>query len=408
VPAGATAVVDEAGFRAAWTNAAETQIDLTADITLTCGGGGVAVRTSPVALNVDGHGHSITQTCANQGVLAQTGLGAVSFANVTVTGGASPALGGGVFAQGDLSWTSSTVISNTAGGDGGGFYSGGAVALTDAVVSHNTSNDGGGGFWVEGALTVTNSTVSANVDNGTLGGGGFRANSGTAAATMTNSTIDGNSAGGGGMAATGPTTITNSTITGNNAGGFGGGGIAISNVGQTTLVYATVVDNTAPVAANVQGVGGAQFAGFGSVVALPNGGPNCATPATITNGHNYSDDASCGFTDATDTQNGANPNLGPLAANGGPTHTRLPQAGSPLIDAMPLASCQSDGAAGITTDQRGLQRPSGNGCDIGSVEVQQTPQTKDDCKDDAWQRFVDDTGQPFKNQGQCVSFVNHQ
>jgi hypothetical protein len=29
-----------------------------------------------------------------------------------------------------------------------------------------------------------------------------------------------------------------------------------------------------------------------------------------------------------------------------------------------------DGAAGITTDQRGLARPSGSGCDIGAVEVQ--------------------------------------
>ena len=66
------------------------------------------------------------------------------------------------------------------------------------------------------------------------------------------------------------------------------------------------------------------------------------------------------------------PKLAALANNGGPTPTRLPLAGSPLIDAIPLASCQADGATGITTDQRSLPRPSGPGCDIGAVEVQPT------------------------------------
>lgn len=43
--------------------------------------------------------------------------------------------------------------------------------------------------------------------------------------------------------------------------------------------------------------------------------------------------------------------------------------GSALIDAIPVASCQADGAAGITTDERGVARPQGPGCDIGAVEV---------------------------------------
>src|SRR5258708_29515748 len=74
-PAGATAVSNEAGFRAAWTDVNQTQIDLTADITLTCTGGagdGVAIRNSATAITVSGHGHTITQTCTtgtNNGVL---------------------------------------------------------------------------------------------------------------------------------------------------------------------------------------------------------------------------------------------------------------------------------------------------------------------------------------------------
>jgi hypothetical protein len=36
------------------------------------------------------------------------------------------------------------------------------------------------------------------------------------------------------------------------------------------------------------------------------------------------------------------------------------------------------------------------------------PSTKDDCKKSGWKNFVDSDGNPFKNQGQCVSYYNHQ
>jgi hypothetical protein len=87
-------------------------------------------------------------------------------------------------------------------------------------------------------------------------------------------------------------------------------------------------------------------------------------------GYNFSDDDLCGFKDPTDRENAGDPKLGPLADNGGSTPTLLPQPGSPLIDAIPLASCQANGAAGITEDQRGIARPQGPGCDIGAVEVE--------------------------------------
>jgi hypothetical protein len=37
--------------------------------------------------------------------------------------------------------------------------------------------------------------------------------------------------------------------------------------------------------------------------------------------------------------------------------------------------------------------------------VVQMPTSKDDCKDGGWRNLTDDTGRPFKNQGDCVSFV---
>jgi hypothetical protein len=302
VPAGATTVSDEATFRAAWTNAAETQIDLAADITLTnCGGlnGGTPTRNSATELTVTGNGHTIRQTCSGAGVLQQTGGGALSFDGVTITGGDFPFTGGGIAS-----------------------LNGGSVTVTNSTVSGNHAATGAGIETVNGgSVTVTNSTVSGNTTE---------------------------------------------------ANGAGGGILTFNGGGSVTLVHATVAGNNAPVGANADGNGNGALTSIGSVVALPGcGGLSCADLAgTTSNGFNFSDDASCGFTGTGDHQNAGDPMLGATADNGGSTQTRLPQSGSPLIDPIPAASCQADGASGITTDQRGVTRPQGPGCDIGAVEVE--------------------------------------
>jgi hypothetical protein len=132
-------------------------------------------------------------------------------------------------------------------------------------------------------------------------------------------------------------------------------------------VYATVAENGAGGCGS--NVSAATLESFASVVALQS--PNCAVGTTVSHGFNRSDDATCGFTDPTD-QTGANPLLGALADNGGPTLTRAPQATSMLVDAIPTAQCSADGAATIVplVDQRAEPRPSGGGCDIGAVELQ--------------------------------------
>jgi Putative pectate lyase-like adhesive domain len=342
-PAAATTVTDEATFRAAWTNAAETQIDLAADITLANCGAGLPGRSSSTSLNVNGNGHTITQTCANLGVLGKAGAGLVTLNNVTITGGDSGSFGGGIFGSGPLTLDHSTFTGNTAVASGGGIALVGTLTLTDSTVSNNTAGAAGGGVLVNGPVIVTGSTVSGN--SSTTGGGGIRANPG-------------------------PITITNSTVTGNTDPG-GGGGVLADNA-AITITYATIVGNSSTFGANV--AASTSLVSFGSVVALPAGGAtNCGflggSQSTTSNGFNFSDDASCGFTAATDKQSAGDPGLGALADNGGSTLTRLPQTGSPLIDAIPNASCQDDGASGITTDQRGVSRPQGAGCDIGAVEV---------------------------------------
>jgi hypothetical protein len=349
-PAGATSVGDEASLRSAFGNAAETQIDLTADVTLSavCPNGFVS-RNSSTAVVVDGHGHTVTQTCmsGDSNVFINLGTGNLTFRNITITGGSSGSNGGGIATNaGDVSLIGSTVTGNSAAGGGGvAANSGGTVSLTNSTVRGNDTPGDGGGISASG-VTSTNSTISGNTAGSNFGGG-----------------IE--------IPGTGSVSLTNSTVSGNSAATEGGGVLSF----DITLVYSTVAGNSAPKGANLDVRSLDTLTSFGSVVALPaGGGGNCffeQGQSTTSNGYNWDDDGSCGFgAGPGDHSNGGDPLLGALASNGGSTQTRLPLPGSGLIDAIPTASCQADGASGITTDQRGVTRPQGAGCDIGAVEVE--------------------------------------
>ena len=324
-PAGA--VSTEAQLRSAFGDPSATTIDLDNDIVLSdCASNfGEVTRDGPTtALTLDGHGHTVTQTCPTAGVFGQNGDFPLTFENVTITGGHQD---------------------NNITCYGGGIRTSSPVTVINSTIRGNSASCAGGGISVGSTLTVTNSTIS---DNTTAGeGGGIFQSDGSGSLTVTNSTISGNTA------------------------TFGDGGGIREFSGAVTLVYATVVQNSAVAGANIWGSSIA-MSSFGSVVALPQGvGINCTGVTTTSNGFNFQDDAaivSCGFTAATDKQNAGDPKLGALASNGGSTLTRLPQSGSPLIDAIPFGSCQ----AGITIDQRVFARPSppGGSCDIGAVEVQ--------------------------------------
>lgn len=308
--------------------------------------------------------------------------------------------------QGSLVVRDSSLLDNAAV-NGGAIDAGGApVKIVDSRLRGNQAVvvDGGGGavFQVTGPLTIDSSVISGNKSTG--GGGGV---SGQSVGTpqlmkITDSTISNNSTienGGGGVFAFGPekTVITRSTIFNNTFAGVrqAGAGGGIFNAGDMTITDSTIVGNvaggrdlpnaeaggifnasggtgriTATTIAGNRAVGpGATGGGIvdGSrwiltaTILADNQGGNC-DPRVRDGGFNLDTGRSCGFTKRAIH---ANPRLGPLAANGGPTQTMGLLPGSPAINwvGAQRASCRG------TIDQRGVPRPQGPQCDIGAVEV---------------------------------------
>ncbi len=354
-PAGAATVADEASFRTAWDT--DTTITLDADITLTCAGGGEAVRTGTDPFTLDGQGHTITQTCAGDRVLHVNGSGGNGIVqHVTITGGSNNqgGFGGGLFydSSGTLALDHVAIVGNVNCSDGGGLdYEGDSLTITNSTIANNLSGGFGGGIWAGVSTTsIVNSTLSGNTARsaGGLEGGGSEL-------TLTYATVVQNGFGEGSAPSCGQ------EVTG--ASGHTGGQASAISPGDAQLVLSSETQGTAA---------GDALTSFASVVALPLGGEtNCSVdPASVdSQGNNYSDDGTCEFIGTGDRQSAGDPGLSALGANGGFAPTQVPQPGSPLLDAVPLDACQAGSAAGITTDERDVTRPQGDGCDIGAVEV---------------------------------------
>ena len=340
----------------------------------------IATGTNPTTItNSTISNNTVTGATDCSGILDTfvTNIVASTIANnrcIATTGSAQ----GIVFPTG-LTITGSVIQNNTntsTSGDANGILDSDATTIGGSAIVGNTNSTTSGnafGTVFPTTLTMTNSTV-ANNTNSTGTGSAFGAgidvgsqNLSVTNSTIANNTNSGGTASKGGGIFQGSTGIDSAAANTTKHGAAKGGGVGASATVSTTLVYVTVAGNSATTGANIDAT---TLVSFGSVVALHPGGVNCVlTNTTTSNGFNFSDDISCGFTAGTDHQNAGDPGLGPVANNGGPAPTRLPLPGSPLIDAIPVASCQADGAAGITTDERGVARPQGNGCDIGAVEV---------------------------------------
>jgi beta-glucanase (GH16 family) len=299
----------------------------------------------------------VTISAGGASRILQVQVGAVVAMNdLVIRDGAAAPQGGGILNYGDLSLDRFVVtdnIENSAGPvnfafGGGGIYNGeGAMLnLTESTVSNNTAvNQPAGGIYgsFNSTINITASTITNNLSGDVAGGLRSLGNS-----TVINSTFSGNTStawhGGGVFHTDGQLTVTNSTFTGNIAPSGTASGILVATFGAPANMTLT---NSV-----MEGNGGA-FA-----CAIEGGGA-----ATITSGgSNVISDGSCNPNGTTDQSN-ADALLGPLADNGGPTLTHALGSGSPAIDAADATACPA-------TDQRGVVRPQGAGCDVGAFEAE--------------------------------------
>ena len=331
---------------------------------------------------------------ANGGCVYTAGsieLRGVHVHNCSATGGSQMAAGGGIFAVGAVSLIHSAVEYNKAFAAyvdnlgnyhgyayGGGVYSGGLLTIDHVRLANNVATTG----------------TYASHDSPSLGGGAY-ANAGLVAGSA-NILANRSESEGAGLFLSGNTTITNTTIQHNNS-KQGAGGI-YSAAGSLLLRNSTLSDNT-----------GSFYAGVDDDV--PEGSAISARQATISNStiafnHNNGAQYTCGgavdvgtlqldstivarnlCSDGADLDvfsssiSGshdliqaatsplpagtitADPQLLPLAYNGGPTPTRALAATSPAIDA-------GSNPAGLQYDQRGpgFPRVKGAHADIGAYE----------------------------------------
>ena len=269
---------------------------------------------------------------------------------------------GGIYNDSSSATLTDVTIANNTGG--GGVYSTGIVLtrlkMVQCTVTGNAATSGGGihNEGIGAKAEIYDTRISSNTV--TSGGGGVLNNG---IMTLEGSTIDHNRArsGGGINHVGGNLYLTNDTLSANSAGDNGGG---LLNRGSAVLTNVTFKGNTA---SDTEGgsnifVDEAQLAIENSIVAHATAGGNCANSAGLITslGHNLDSGNTCGFAGTGDINN-TDPHLGPLQDNGGATWTHALLAGSQAANAGDNGGCPA-------TDQRGVPRPQGAVCDIGSYE----------------------------------------
>jgi CSLREA domain-containing protein len=273
---------------------------------------------------VGGTARDTTIDGADQGTIFTIATGgSLELRDLTLRNGKTDLVGGGIRNEGTLVLLDMALVSNEAKAGGGAVSSTGTLEADRVTFFDNRSNDTGG-------------AVRVYRINGT--------NPGTA--TITNSTVGGNYSRGGGalmVAGGGTLGLQGSTVSGNSSGlDYSVGGVRVEDPGSKLLLANSIVS------------GNSKHDCLASV-----GG------TVVSQGGNATGDDECVAGPVAD------PKLGPLQDNGGPTDTFALLAGSAAVDAATAPGCPA-------VDQRGVPRPVG-ACDAGAFErvvadTQQQPQ----------------------------------
>ena len=348
------------------------------------GGSGVS---SPVVI-----ASNFAANTASYGGAVENDAAGAFFSNVTFSGNTASLEGGAVFTldQGhavNLRFTHSSFLGNSAKNTGGAVtnhdFSASSSARFDHVVfeANFLTSSGSGGAVANSGKAVFKDVLFAR--NGPANSGGAIANLGTVSGGIPDVIIDGaafieNSATGGGAVSSsgysgGAATmqISNATFWKNTGTSFGGAISMFAYGASSNLVVRNVTF-------------GSNHAPSGGALSINSYDAGSPATATLSDTILWGDTASfhpeiefvgLGTKSATidhgiaqngcpagavcSTVSSGDPLLGPLQKYGGFTPALMPDAASPAINAG--VNCTS-------TDQRGVARPQGAACDIGSIE----------------------------------------
>ena len=351
-------------------------------------GGGIANRGTMAITNtaISGNDSATGGGGSTYGGGGIDNVGRLTVDTSIISGNTADQFGGAIF-QGGSKYPSAMDISNSTIFNNGAQYAGGGIAafnkpiygsshnsITNTTIADNGAYAGGGfgGKYVNAAehWTISHSSIT---DNGSFYGGGINLGIVTGTFDLVDSTISGNEAEvGGGVHMfenaskyQDSSQFNNSTIASNYGHGTGGGIFLGNSYGPSNpstvfpvpLVSTIVADNQQPGPDTDLEVDDPSRDGFGLSFSLVEAPGN----ATITQ------------TPAGSSILGVDPQLGPLANNGGPTSTQLPAITSPVVD-------KGSAPGTLTTDQRGQPRTvdtgvanASDGTDIGSVELAAGP-----------------------------------
>ena len=264
------------------------------------------------------------------------------------------AIGGAIYFSGSvsvsLSIDRSEISNNTAKGIGGyggaiTFTPGHSSGVSDLAISQSTLAGNralgtedvaySGVLYYEPFANNPGSSTTLTIENATIANNLARSENAPATAGALGLTP---SAVGGAFASQ---NIASSTIAGNEADGTSSeaGGILLSAAGAPVISNTIVAGNKADT-----------------------GTEGCSGP-TNSIGANLETEDTCSFDDSNDIVP-ANPKLGELKKNGGPTPTMAIPGNSPALDEGISGPCPP-------TDQRGVDRPQGPFCDVGAFEREQ-------------------------------------
>lgn len=357
-------------------------------------------------------------------------LGDLTLENVVIIGNSVSGRGcGGGFATGFYATArlANVTISENRADCGGGLSGGGNLEMTFTTITGNRASRGGGVYWggrpflgAADGLRITRSLISGNFAEGESGTGGgmdlsmFGDTVPTEGGVIVDTSVRGNIAlrQGGGFyqySAFDSMRFDRVLISGNRA--LGGGGATVRG-GGATFQNSTITENAADYALDLQWLNahyrgsdhpgasnrvtllnstisrnssGGIFTNFsrfevfarGTIMANTPPERNCVLsgpdPADVdSGGSNLDSGTGCHFSFFGDLS-GVDPQLGPLADNGGPTLTNALLPGSPAIDAFVELPPAFFAPPCPSNDQRLGIRPAGGACDIGAFESDATP-----------------------------------